>query len=111
ESNTAAVKSEIGTFFQVVTLAVVRVAPHDAVGKRLEERADLALYRRRVALVELHEQRHDAAGVQMRLRRLEKLARVEHRRALHPRIERIRRDGVELLTRRHHVVPPVVDAD
>ena len=80
-------------------------------GKRFEERRDLALHRRLVALVQLHEQRDDAAGIEVRLRDLEELARVERRRALHPRIERVRRDRVELLVRRQQVVPRVVDVD
>ena len=81
-----------------------------AVRERLEERGDLALHRLGVALVELHEQRDDAARVQVLLDELEELARVEHRRALHPRVERIRRDRVELLVRRQQEVPRVVDA-
>ena len=82
---------------QIVAGAVVGVAPDDAVRERLEEGRDLALHRLGVALVELHEQRDDAAGVEVLLDHLEELARVEHRRALHPRIERIGGDGVELL--------------
>ena len=45
----------------------------------------------------------------MTLRELEELARVEHRRALHPRVERIRRNRVELLVRRLQIVPRVVE--
>jgi hypothetical protein len=47
----------------------------------------------------------------VRLHRLEELLRVEHRRALDPRIERIRRNRIELLPRRQQVVPRVVDLD
>ena len=64
-----------------------------------------------VALVELHEERHDAAGVEVLLDDLEELLRVERRRALDPRIERIGRDRVELLLRRQQEVPRVVDVD
>ena len=93
----SAIGSDLPHQHEVVALPVVRVAPDHAVRERLEERADLALHRRRVALVELHEQRHDAAGIQVLLDELEELARVERRRALHPRIERVGRDRVELL--------------
>ena len=40
---------------EIVAFSLVRVAEHHAVGKRLEERADLALHRFGVALVQLHE--------------------------------------------------------
>src|SRR5215475_3225274 len=95
---------------QVVALAVVGIAPDDAVRKRLEEGSDFALHRSGIAFVQLHEKRHDATVIQVGLGRFEELTGVEHRRALYPRIERIRRDGVELLLRRHDVMPPVVDA-
>ena len=50
-------------------------------------------------------------GLSRDLRELEELARVEHRRALHPRIERIGRDRVELLLRREQKMPRIVDVD
>ena len=78
-------------------------------GNTVEERRHLALHGLRRALVQLHEQRDDAAGVQVRLDRLEELLRVERRGALHPRVERVRRDRVELLLRRQQEVPRVVD--
>ena len=89
--------SHLADEHEVVARAVVRVAEDDAVRERLEERRDLALHRLGVALVQLHEQRDDAAGIQVLLDDLEELLRVERRGALHPRIERIGRDRVELL--------------
>jgi len=47
--------------------------------------------------------------VEMRARRLEEFLGVERRRAFHPRIERIRRDRVELLARRQQKVTRIVD--
>src|SRR6185369_11236268 len=54
---------------------------------------------------------HRAAVVQMILRELPELARVQGRGALDPGVERIRRDRVELAARRGEVVPAIVDAD
>ena len=47
----------------------------------------------------------------MLLHDLEELTRVERGGPLDPRIERVRRDRVELLLRRHQEVPRVVDLD
>ena len=94
---------------EIVALTVVRVAPHDTVWKGLEKRADLALHRIGVAFVELHEQRDDAAGIQMLLDRVEELLRIKHRSPLHPRIQWIGGEGFELLLRCENVVPRVVE--
>src|SRR5207237_2171149 len=50
----------------VVPGAVVRVAEDHAVRKDLEKRRNLALHRLDIALIELDEQRHRAAGIEMR---------------------------------------------
>ena len=47
----------------------------------------------------------------MALRQLEELLRVEHRRALHPGVERVRCYRVEFLGRRLDEMPRIVDAD
>ena len=57
--------SELAEEHEVVALPVDRVGEHGAVRERLEERRDLALHRRLAALIELHEQRHHAAGIQV----------------------------------------------
>ena len=90
-------RAELADEHEIVAAAVVRVAEDHAVRERLHERRDLALHRLGVALVELHEQRDDAARIEVVLHDVEELLRVERRRALHPRIERIRRHRVELL--------------
>ena len=74
---------------EVVPRAVVGVREDHPLRKGLEEGGDLTLDRLGVALVELHEERHDTARVQPALGELEKLARVEHRGTLDPRVERV----------------------
>ena len=51
----------------------------------------------------------DAARVEPRLDELEELARVEHGRALHPRIEWIGGDRVELVFGGKQKMPRIVD--
>ena len=96
---------------RVVARALDGVREQRAVRERVEERRDLALHRFVAALVELQEHGDDAAFVQPRLAELPELARVERRRAFHPRVERVGRDRVELLVRGREQVPAVVDAN
>ena len=55
----------------VFGVAVECVAEDETVREHLKERGDLRLHRLWTALVELHEQRDDATGIQARLRQLE----------------------------------------
>ena len=96
---------------EVVALTVDRVREDGAIRKRFEERRDLALHGRVRALVQLHEQRHHATGIEVALDHLEELARVERCSTLHPRIERIRRNRIELLVRRQQVMPGIVQVN
>src|SRR4029450_10678190 len=89
----------------------VRVAPDGSVREDAGEGRDLALDDVFRALVQRHPLRQDTARVQVRLDELEVLLRVERRSTLDPRMNRVRRDDVELLVRRQNVMPRVVVDD
>ena len=64
----------------------------------------------RVGLEELNVHRHHASRIQVPLHRFEKFLGVEVRRTLHPRVQRIDGDAVEVFLRRQKIMTSIVDA-
>ena len=95
----------------VVARAFHGVREHGGVRKHVEKRRELAAHGVLRRLVELHEDRYDAAVVEPGFAELPELARVQRGGALDPRIERIGRDRIEAFCRRSEQMPAVVDAD
>ena len=95
----------------VVARAFDGVCEHGRVREHVEKRRELAAHGILGGLVELHEDRHDAAVLEPFLAELPELARVQRGRALDPRVERIGRDRIEAFRRGREQVPAVVDAD
>ena len=95
----------------IVAVAVLVVTPDRALGEGLEEGGDLAADDRLVALVEGHPLRDEAARLEALLHELEVLLGVERGRALHPGMDRVGRDDVELLLGGEDIVARVVVDD
>src|SRR5262245_43521092 len=95
----------------IITAPLNVVAPYRPVGKDIEECSQLALHRRDVAFIQRHPLRDHAARVQAALAQLEILAGIKRRGAFDPRVDRIRRDDVELFARGENKMPRVVVTD
>ena len=92
----------------VVALAVVVVGPDGAVGEDFEEGRNLALHDGGIAFVQRHPLGDETARVRCSLAHLKILLGVKRRRALHPRMNGVRRDDVELFPGGEDEIPRIV---
>ena len=72
------------------------ITPNGAVGENLEKRGQLDLHRFRIGVVNGKPLRHHAAGIQMALDQFVVFLGIKSRSPLHPRVNRIGGDDVEL---------------
>src|SRR6516225_1747209 len=93
---------------EIIAIAVDIVAPYRRTWKDVEEGRNLALYCRLVALVELYKETKHSSRIKVTLDRLEKFPGVECGCSFDPGVQRIGRNDVERIMRRHQVMTRIV---
>jgi hypothetical protein len=94
-----------------VAAAVDVVAPDGAVREYFEECDDGTLDRVEIRFKKLDVHGNGAAGVEVLLHSLQEFLDVQIRRTLHPGVQGIDRDAIELVAGGQEVVTAVVDSD